>query len=462
MSKGKSGRHSLIFLAVVAIDLAAMAWFWHSLVRFRRPLDILLILVIVLGSVTMLASGKLIQNALLVLVSIAFCLLAVEMSQKYFDILSLGSKHSIVHGRTGPYAWTSDDPASYLSARQRAVDAGDLDLAMLGRHAGDIFSRLDLKANFRNTDASGTRVTHVDALKTPWLDSTPNGYLMAESNVIRHYLQLSDRGDMLFDGVYTINSHGFRHTAGPENGDGAVIFLGCSQTFGFGLNDDETAAHHCAEASAFSKTVLNISMINTGPHQALRELETQYHFRKTGVTPDKVQAVVYTLIDDHPNRVVSSSQPGAPYYRLEDGNAVYRGTFAESENYGKLGVLYGRSRVLPILWERLGRRQNAQSYRWRLTHAILRRMNEICRRDYGVGLTVMYWDETPEVVAQLEADSIRVLRLSDAWGRDWRDYAIRYMLHDGHANAYGNQLIGTMVHNALMQNRIETASLAGK
>lgn len=449
MAKDGSAKKTALRLIVFLVDIGALLWFWRSLPAFRRPLDILLVLAIALGVLTALVAGRTIKNAMLVVVTAAFCLLALEMSQKYFDILSLGTKHSVVYGSSGPYAWTSDEPASYLDARQRAIEAGDLDPAMPGRHAGDIFARLDVKPAHHGVERSETRVAYTDALKAPYLESTPNGYCLAPDNLIRHYLRLSDTGDVLFDGAYTINGHGFRQTPGAAGGDGVVMFLGCSQTFGFGLRDDETSAYAYAEAGGFAGTTLNISMTNSGPHQALRELETKYHSGKAGVPPDAVRGVVYTLIDDHPNRVVRTTSPNAPHYRLENGEAVYRGTFREFGDNDKPGILYNRSRVWPALVERLQRRTGADSHRWRLTHAILRRMDEICRRDYGVGLTVVYWDESAPVLAELEANAIRTLPLSDAWGPNWRDYAIRYLLHDGHANAHGNRLIGKMVREAL-------------
>lgn len=200
---------------------------------------------------------------------------------------------------------------------------------------------------------------------------------------------------------------------------------------------------------------MNISRSNAGPHQSLRELELEHAIGKAGVTRDRVRAVVFTLIDDHANRVVHPNYPQAPYYRLEDGEAVYRGTFAESQQYGKVRLMLGRSRVFPPLADRLSRRGGQDSYKWRLTYAILARMDSICRERYGVGLTVLYWDETPKVLGALERLNIRTVRLSDALGADWRDMAIQFLLYDGHASAYANRRVGEVLHQLLRAGATE-------
>ncbi|MCD8140974.1 MAG: hypothetical protein LUE17_14575 [Planctomycetaceae bacterium] len=436
----------LMPVVLLLVDIAALAWFWHALVRFRRPLDVLLILLAVLGILTALAGGRILRSVALMVISLSMCLLAVEMGQKYFDFLSLGPRHSVIHGAGGPYAWDSNDALSYVDSKRRAEAAGDYGPPLGERFAGDIFAGRDI--GYRVTGSGANRRTVVEALHNPYVTSSPTTLEFAPDNEIRHHAFI-DGGDTLFDAHITINPYGFRHTPGNGAAGETVIFLGCSQTFGYGLSDDETAAAAYAQAGGHSQRVLNISVANTGPHQALRELELQHCIGRAGVRPEQVRGVVYTFIDDHPNRVVHPNNAQAPYYRLKGTLPVYEGTFADSSHFGRTGVLLGRSRVYPTLADWLSRRGGVDSYKWRLTYAILARMDDLCRQRYGVGLTIVYWDETPEVLDRLRGLGLTTLRVSDALGENWRDMAIRYLLYDGHASAYANRLIGRMVHTEL-------------
>ncbi len=438
-------------VAALMIDAVALIWFWHALLRFRRPVDNLCFLLIFLGILTAIAGGRIVRSAALVVVSLAVCLLAVEMGQKFFDFLSLGPRHSIVYGASGQYPWNTNDALTYVAIRHKAIEAGDYDPALAEKYAGDIFAGRENEVSYRATGSGSNRYTSVEALFSPFVSGSPTGLDHAPNNEIR-YRAYIDGGETLFDGHITTNKYGFRTTPRADEADSTVIFLGCSQTFGYGLCDDETTAYAFAEKGRFQDRVLNISTGNAGPHQSLRELELENAIGRSGVRPESVRGVVFTLIDDHPNRVVHPNNPHAPYYRLEGGQAVYKGSFADSEHYGRLGVLLGRSRVFPTLADRLSRRAGGDSYKWRLTYAILSRMDAICRDRYGVGLTVVYWDETPEVTAKLHSLGIRVLGLSKALGENWRDMAIRYLLYDGHASAYANRLIGEMVHRELSRN----------
>ncbi len=446
-----STKRSIFFWLMILVDAACLVWFWNSLLRFRRPLDIFLGMLIVLGALTAVAGGKYVRAAATVIVSLAICALAVEMGQKYFNFLSIGSVHNVVYGASGPYPWHNNDALTYVESKRRAIEAGDYAPPLSERFVGDIFAGREDEVTFHSRQSGSGREITIDALYPPIPDFSPTNLDFTPNNMLRSHAFIKD-GETLFDSKQTINRHGFRHTAGPEEADTAVIFLGCSQTLGFGLNDDETAAHFFAEAGGFASRVLNISRANGGPHHSLRELELEHAIGKAGVKPSQVRGVVFTLIDDHPNRVVRPDVAQAPYYSLENGKAVYQGTFADSKHYGKLGAMLDRSRVYPTLADRLLRRSSYDSYKWRLTYAILARMDSICRERYGVGLTVVYFDETPAVIEQLREMGVQTLLLSEALGANWRDMALHYLLYDGHVRANTNRLIGRMLHRTLMQD----------
>ncbi len=439
---------SRAFWLVIVLDVAMAALLWYLIPVLRRPMDVLLIATMVMGIVTAIVGGRLIRNMALVVISIAACLLAVEMGQKYFRIINIGTASTVMAGTSGPYPWQISDGASYVAARNAAIANGDYPAPVHERYAGDIFAGRENELALRGVIHQGDTTKLMDGLYKLRDESVPTGMVLTPNNVIRHHSFVTETGETLFDGKYTINDHGFRHTAGPEDAESTVIFFGCSQTFGFGLNDDETMAHYFAEAGGFTERVLNISVPNSGPHQALRELEIEYQLGKAGVKPESVRAVIYTFLYGHPNRVVRSPYRYAPFYHLVNGEAEHAGAYREASRRFRLDTLLNRSRAYPVL-EQLVNNNNPSSYKWRLTHAIFRRMDAICRERYNVGLTVVCMSDMPTVADTFKRDGIRVLNIGDAFGDAWEDKTIRYKLYDGHTSAYGNYLLGNMIYQAL-------------
>lgn len=233
---GKTRTRNAFLGLMILVDIAVFAWFWQSMLRFRRPLDVLLGLVVVLGVLTAVAGGKYIRSVMTLVVTLALCVLAVEMAQKFFDILSLGPKHAVIHGGAGPYPWNSDDAHTYVESKRRAMAAGAYGPPMGERHAGDFFAGREDEVRFRTHERGAGREMTVTALKNPNPDISATGLDFTPDNLIRHHAFVEGGGETLFDARYSINSHGFRQTKGADDaGADAVVFLGCSQTFGFGL-----------------------------------------------------------------------------------------------------------------------------------------------------------------------------------------------------------------------------------
>lgn len=78
----------------------------------------------------------------------------------------------------------------------------------------------------------------------------------------------------------------------------------------------------------------------------------------------------------------------------------------------------------------------------KLAVAGLKRAEQVCREKFDAPLTVIYWDETPLIQAQLEEAGLDVIPLSEIVGDDWRSLRFRYYLFDLHPNANANRAIG--------------------
>jgi len=114
------------------------------------------------------------------------------------------------------------------------------------------------------------------------------------------------------------------------------VFLGCSFTFGEGVQDKETFPAKVAEYLPYSQTY-NFGIQGSSPARILKQLLTQKE-KYLAAIDHHPGAVVLTFIDDHVRRIVGSSQrliqhpsilSSDPRFFLEDGKLNYQSSFAE-------------------------------------------------------------------------------------------------------------------------------------
>lgn len=147
------------------------------------------------------------------------------------------------------------------------------------------------------------------------------------------YAAASTRGEeVLYSVHYTIDDNGYRITPPPKNSDApAILFTGCSFTFGEGLEDPESYPYRVAEKLKNQFRICNLAFSGYGPHQTLASLQEGYYRRTLG--DSKPIAVVHLALPDHPNRAVGALSWGqrAPRFSLKDDGTFERtGTFADS------------------------------------------------------------------------------------------------------------------------------------
>jgi hypothetical protein len=78
----------------------------------------------------------------------------------------------------------------------------------------------------------------------------------------------TDGHGLVYDAVYSIGNDGFRYTPQSHSKSGKqAFFLGASETFGIGLNDDQTLPYYWAKLNP-EYHVTNVAGSGWGPHQA--------------------------------------------------------------------------------------------------------------------------------------------------------------------------------------------------
>lgn len=440
---------------VVAVDMAVLSVFYWMMPSLRRPFEILMVVLSVLAVATAVFVGRPGVRALCMIVaSLAIALFSVEMAQKVFNIMEVTrpTAKPITAGAGGKYSWNSDDPATYLTAKQRARADGVTPEALVDRFTGDYFAGVDRASIRVLRDVSRHGVIVVEGLEALYHPEARLGYGLNPGAVARCYSMVRETGEFVTDALYRIDANGARETRGSGDSGDAYVFLGCSFTFGQYLQDDETLPHYFSEFGDFRDKVANLGTSGWGPAHVLMDLESDYRLTKELGSRPTVRGVVFSLIDDHVHRVATARLRAGPNYLLRDGRPVYaRTVYSEADDsfLGRMATMMEKSRVYPTLRDRVFHqvRSGGEGYGWDLLIAILKEIDGICRQRYGVPLLVVYWDDTPEVVGMLRDAGLDTVRVGEAFeeGEDWRRMAIKYQVYDLHPSAYANRKIAELL-----------------
>jgi hypothetical protein len=234
-------------------------------------------------------------------------------------------------------------------------------------------------------------------------------------------------GRSAYDVTYTISDEGIRATRGSSSGD-TWLFLGGSQTFGWGVEDDETLPAAFSKELGFSANVLNLGFNGYGAHQMLRSFETG---RIDSLTNGSVKQVIYQGVWSHAWRTagrVPWDLNGA-FYTLNGETVSYAGPSRGSLEAFLVGTLM-RSDFLRLVldvtffWKRIDDLDVERYVR------VLERSAKLAREAFGSGFLVVYWDEDTEVsnriVERLRETALPVLFVSEIIPReDWPILTLR-------------------------------------
>lgn len=437
---------------IVAVDIVALAIYWYIIPWLKRPFEGLMVVLFALAVLTALLSRLAwMRTVSVVAAALALSVFGLETAQRHFNIVNMFDKpQALPQGTPSPYSYDGQVTASYFAAMDRAIADGVDPETFNSDFAGDVFKDVP-KSRLRIRDGKrGDRLEYMVSVdESPYIRETPLGVELRPSIVFREYAHGVNDARMIWDGAATITEYGTRFVRCDENSPEVYLFMGCSMMFGMNLSDHQTAAHYFSEAHGFDKRIINTGVGGNGPHHALRDLELNLRLGRAGVKDVQVKGVFYWLLGHHALRVNSVFPPGSPRYAVENGRAVYQGTFADVEEMGRLHIMMSRSRIYPVLREKLERKTEAGDIG--LVHAIMGEMNRICRERYGVTLTVFTWDVKPETDQALRDMGIRVVPAAEVYGADWTEKAVLYRLPDSHATVHANRLLGRYLHELDMR-----------
>lgn len=240
------------------------------------------------------------------------------------------------------------------------------------------------------------------------------GYRLPPNETLTSALWID--GELAYDVRYTTDARGRRthpHTDATTPREHA-LFFGGSYVFGTGVQDDETLPARF-EAANPGIRAYNYGVPGYGPTQMLEQLRRPDF---AGEIPERRGRAFYLYIDHHVSRVIgglytySKWARDFPYYTLEDGELVRRGSFTS-----------GRP-LRSLVYRALGRLRLVQRFRidwpypyddgdFELTARVIIAARDAYREKFGTDAfyVIIYpWSRTrDEIVPRLESADVRVL-----------------------------------------------------
>lgn len=270
--------------------------------------------------------------------------------------------------------------------------------------------------------------------------------------------------ELIYRRTYNFDAEAARITPPAPAGADTYLFVGDSFTFGQGLADDETLASQFAKATGLRVRAVNLGVPGYGPNHLVRMVEAGlldlYRQRP-------VRAVVTWIIPAQLARVTGEGSwlGTSPRYALAGGALRYTGSFDEYRwSHPLAGLRYLLGQQFAFI-DAIGREQR-QAEQIELFVALMRRLHEDVRARFGVPLYVVYsWpDETSgsgygqqgiaqsmlvDVLARLRKAGMTLVAVDQLTGK----YDVSQLLipHDGHPNAFTNELIAADLARRLVK-----------
>jgi hypothetical protein len=266
-------------------------------------------------------------------------------------------------------------------------------------------------------------------------------------------------GAIIYSADYTIDSNLLRHTQSCETGP-PIVFLGCSWTFGVGLNDADTLPQVFADSLNRKVPVLNLGFGGYGPQQFLSELQSGMFDSAIGPAPRLFVFVTAAWQADRSACKAYWLRYG-PRYELEKGQLILKGACYEGLGLWMQEWLHKSAAYRWLIEPYRNRvsRDDVELY-IQITSAAIK----LAKAKYGAPVIVLYPSSERENQLYLRAtgvsaESVRQ-RLRDAGAtvidasllREWAAGMALSIPGDGHPTALANRLRVTLLKEYIEQN----------
>jgi len=246
----------------------------------------------------------------------------------------------------------------------------------------------------------------------------------------------------IYDVKYSISDNFVRLTEGNPFSENAYIFLGCSFTFGDGLNDNQTLPYYFSKLMNFNANVLNLGIIGRSTNFTLNMLNCDYIEKYVGKAKNK--HFIYSLISDHMMRNFNFKR----YYR-SDSWLYEKGVWKRTEQpLGKIKIIFAKSCIFRKIFLARIEEWNKSFYEDYMIIS-LNKIRDLVKLKYNAKFTLIVWPSIEiNFKKRLALENFDIIELPEYF--EPHEQGTQYkILYDDHPTAKANEEIAGMLYKHL-------------
>lgn len=270
---------------------------------------------------------------------------------------------------------------------------------------------------------------------------------------------------LVYDMAFSTNEHGLRQTyPKSSNTNSAILFFGCSFTFGVGLNDNQTLPYQVGALLNGSSQVYNFAYGGYGSQQMLSALE---HGLVDKIVAENPKHAFYVAILHHINRSAGLTTWNIhdPKYELNENGQIYlAGHFDDHLDQQPFWIQRIKGQLnKSFLWNKIQASQVRQ-----INDHDIKRYIEIVLQSKAIfesrypdaQFHVIFWDlyqeenthqMTTKIIKTLQENNVPVHMVSHILPQLHTQQEQYFIVNDGHPNAKANYTLAQYLSNHVLK-----------
>lgn len=211
----------------------------------------------------------------------------------------------------------------------------------------------------------------------------------------------------IYDVTCSVREDSFRYTKGNSLSKKTCVFLGCSFTFGDGLNDDETLPYYFSKLMNFQFNIINLGGLGNGANLAINILNNDVIYKYTEKDANKY--FVYSLIQPNESRPFELQRYGGSDNWIYKDNKWFE--TSSIQPFAKIKVCFARSFIFRKIFLAVIDKCNKEFYT-RYLIGSLKEINRTVEQKYNSKLTIIIWPKVEEqIINELTNEKIDIIIL---------------------------------------------------